>query len=594
MSIDPGRKCAIASFRGAGHAARQLAALLEGLNSGKAPADLERRHVDVKEEAGRRGRHGVLTAGPAELEQVARQLHPELACMANTPGGGAIVLGVADDGSRSGATVDTEQLRHRIYELSGRQLTARVVEERLTDGTRVLVLEVPPALEPVRVNDKINWRVADNCVEVDAATWFGKMGRPGSEDWSARATDLTIGDADPRAIATVRRFLDDANRTDVHDGRTDTALLRAIAGVVADDDDHLTEAGRLLLTDLPPAVDYVHRPYTGGEATIRVRRAGPLLVQLADVLGAIGVRLSTVSLSVPGSPIVAQHETLPSRAVREAVVNAIVHRDWHDDQKITVEHVEDRLTVISPGGFFGTVAADNILTHPSLARHPALARAADAIGVAEQQGIGVDRMYLDLLIIGRPTPTIEELAGPRVRARLYGGAPDEAWFRAHRQIQPRAVGADLRVLIALDQLARSGFVSPSTLASAIQDDEVEARDVLRRMADATLLRDPVISEVAGRPPEWPTTWRLSSGMRSQVGARVPEVNPATRRMMLAEYAQQTGRISTTEARDLADVSQGTANTDLKALERDGILLGATEAGLGRSYHYVPAVDRSEV
>lgn len=583
------RRLNVATFRGVSAAAVQLQELLDDLNAGRPPGRVERRHVDVKEETGRRSGSTVLP-GPADLEDVSRQLLSELACMANTPGGGAIVLGVADNGDRTGATIDGEPLRHRLFELSQRLLTAWVTEEHLTDGTRVLIIEVPPAVEPVRVRGRIRWRVHDNCVDVDAATWFGRMGRPGAEDWSAQATELTTDRVQPSAVATLRRFLDDANRSDVHMDRTDVALLRAISGVVADDVGHLTNAGRLLFTDLPPAIDYFHRPVSGAEASIRVRRSGPLLDQLARVLDAIGVRLSTVSLPVPNSPVVAQHQTLPARAVREAIVNAVVHRDWHSDQPVVVEHVDDRLTVTSPGGFFGTVAADNILTHPSLARHGALARAADAAGIAEQQGVGVDRMYLDLLVIGRPAPIIEELDGPRVRARLYGGSPDVPWFETHRQIEPRSVGQDLRVLIALDMLTRRGFTSASALAPAIQDDVREAEDVMDKLSGGSIGGRPVIARVNGRPPEWEPTWRLARPVRAMLRSRVIANSRASRRTMLADYARSTGRISTTETQDLADVSHGTANTDLKALERDGLIVGATAAGGGRSFHYLPRSD----
>ncbi len=59
----------------------------------------ERRRVDLKEEAGRRDRAGRLLPGATENEAAAQALAGEAACMANTPGGGALVVGVADDGT---------------------------------------------------------------------------------------------------------------------------------------------------------------------------------------------------------------------------------------------------------------------------------------------------------------------------------------------------------------------------------------------------------------------------------------------------------------------------------------------------------------
>ncbi|HYO18068.1 MAG TPA: transcriptional regulator, partial [Dermatophilaceae bacterium] len=50
--------------------------------------------VDLKEEAGRRGRGGILVRGQPRSDAVASQLADEVACLANTPGGGALIVGV--------------------------------------------------------------------------------------------------------------------------------------------------------------------------------------------------------------------------------------------------------------------------------------------------------------------------------------------------------------------------------------------------------------------------------------------------------------------------------------------------------------------
>ncbi|EQD52754.1 transcriptional regulator with HTH domain protein, partial [mine drainage metagenome] len=90
--------------------------------------------------------------------------------MANTPGGGAIVLGVADDGTRIGTELDPEWLRHRIWQLTERRLTVAVRAVDL-NGTRILVLTTHEAIEPIRFEGKLKWRVNDNCVEVDPTSW---------------------------------------------------------------------------------------------------------------------------------------------------------------------------------------------------------------------------------------------------------------------------------------------------------------------------------------------------------------------------------------------------------------------------------------
>ena len=89
--------------------------VLDRLASGVLPSEAERQQVDIKEEAGRRGAGGVLLPGLVGNLAAATQLADEVACFANTPGGGALVVGVEDrTGDLLGTALDPEWLRHRI------------------------------------------------------------------------------------------------------------------------------------------------------------------------------------------------------------------------------------------------------------------------------------------------------------------------------------------------------------------------------------------------------------------------------------------------------------------------------------------------
>lgn len=68
------------------------------------------------------GPTGIIIEGQPPNEEAARYLAAEMDCFANTPGGGAIILGVADDGTRIGTRLDAEWLRHRIWEPANKQL----------------------------------------------------------------------------------------------------------------------------------------------------------------------------------------------------------------------------------------------------------------------------------------------------------------------------------------------------------------------------------------------------------------------------------------------------------------------------------------
>lgn len=94
----------------------EVDAVLDRLASGLLPSAAERGAVDLKEEAGRRGRDGLLLTGEPRNLAAADGLSDEVACMANTPGGGALVVGVEDrTGALLGTALDPEWLRHRIW-----------------------------------------------------------------------------------------------------------------------------------------------------------------------------------------------------------------------------------------------------------------------------------------------------------------------------------------------------------------------------------------------------------------------------------------------------------------------------------------------
>ena len=86
------------------------------------------------------------------------------------------------------------------------------------------------------------------------------------------------------------------------------------------------------------------------------------------------------------------HEVL-----REAVLNAVCHRDYSILAPVAIQLDETGLTVSSPGGFMRGVDVDNLLTVSPSPRNQALADVLKRCGYVERTGRGVDRIYAVLL-----------------------------------------------------------------------------------------------------------------------------------------------------------------------------------------------------
>ena len=564
--------------------------VLHRLSRGESPEGIEMERVDVKEERGRRGPGGTVLPGETTNEHAADQLAAEMACMANTPGGGAVIVGVADDGDRIGTRLDADWLRHRIWELTSHQLTIAISEARI-DECRLLILTCIEALAPVRYGGKLRWRVGTNCVEVDPVVWQSRMLERIGFDWSDQPSGQTIDDVSPAAVEVARRYLREANGDDSDTSlanATDADLLRRLNLVKGSRE--LTNAGSLMFVATPwSGVDYIRRDLPGGDSTLRVEGAGPLLVQVREVEQASEVA-NRVTHTVEGFAH-GRVRAIPPRTLREAIVNGLVHRDWLAPRPTVIEHVGDTLTVTSPGGFVGGVTPDNIITHPAVPRYRNLSEAMAALGLAEREGIGVDRMVRDMLAIGRPAPVIAEVDGPYVRVVLLGGDPDTAVIDLVAALTP-AWASNVESLLLIAHMTRHGWVDAESATSLLQRSSVEeASQAIRRLADARLGVDgsaSVIARVQGVPPHLPDAFRLSDTVRGRLAHRVASLHaPDSREALVLEWSRARGRVSSTEVADLTGLSKVSASKLLTRLEAAGHLNAGRPGRRGRGFFYVP-------
>ena len=319
--------------------------LLSRLDAGTALGDPdETALVDFKEDPSRRGPRGELLEGRREDADAAKFLAKEAACMANTPGSGALIVGVSKTGELIGTALDAEWLRFRIFEVAGRALTVDV-QEVVVQGTRLLVLYPPAAVEPIRMEGRIRWRVGDHCAEVDASTWHTRQMYRRQYDWSAEASAVPVADVRSSAVDVARAFLYDSGdeRSEDLANAPTPQLLRRLNVVTPEG--MLTNAGVLAFVGrAEPSLDYTHHEVAGADSSIRVHRGGrSLLEELADVLQAFEAR-NTVR-HVQTGLAVGQLRDIPRIAAREALVNGVAHREWGQPEATRVEHIGRTLRV---------------------------------------------------------------------------------------------------------------------------------------------------------------------------------------------------------------------------------------------------------
>jgi ATP-dependent DNA helicase RecG len=100
---------------------------------------------------------------------------------------------------------------------------------------------------------------------------------------------------------------------------------------------------------------------------------------------------------------------LPESALREALVNAIVHRDYtNQGRDIKVGVYDDIVNIVSPGGFPSTLTIETLLDGRSEIRNRVVARVLKELGYIEQWGSGIQRIRSACLAMGLVEPLIRE------------------------------------------------------------------------------------------------------------------------------------------------------------------------------------------
>src|SRR5699024_955589 len=268
------------------------------------------------------------------------------------------------------------------------------------------------------------------------------------------------------------------------------------------DDGMLMNAGALLYAGRrTPALALNRRPAAGSDSEERINEPGrSVLEELAEAFAA--VRAYNPEVHLDRGLVIGRVRALPERAVREAIVNGVAHREWTDEKPTMVEHIGRTLRVTSPGGFYGGVRSDNIINHPPVSRNKDLSHLLATLRIAERQGVGVDRMFADMIRHGHPSPVIEEVDGVSVRTVLAGERPDLGWIRWIAEIVPDP-RRDLRVLMALHHLAAQQWTDPMDLAPVLQLTREESRQTVQRLLDHRAGGSPICHEIDGVPDSAP-------------------------------------------------------------------------------------------
>jgi predicted HTH transcriptional regulator len=188
------------------------------------------------------------------------------------------------------------------------------------------------------------------------------------------------------------------------------------------------------------------------------------------------IKASTLVLALGGAVRRKERWSLPPEAVREVVINAVVHTDYAQrGAPIRLSIFDDRLEVENPGLLPFGLTIEDLAHGVSKLRNRVIGRTCHALGLIEQWGSGVQRMTAACQAAGLAAPVFEELA-TRFRATI----------RTTR-VGPAVVDETDQAI--LDRLGEGQGLATSEIAAAIGRSPRATRTRLARLVGSGLVRE---------------------------------------------------------------------------------------------------------
>lgn len=524
------------------------------------------------------------------------ELAEAIVALANTEGG-EVWLGIEDDGKPSGLHRDHLNLDGLAGLISSRtHPSVRVeVSSVSVDGVTVARVVVPKSEGEVCTSGgKYLWRKlkADGSPESVPMHPHDRTSRSttmGLTDISAQpVTGAQLADFDPlereRLRQSIERYGGDAALVHLDDEKLEGALGLSVR--LADGSRVPTLTGLLLIgreeaiARLVPTHETAFQVIADETVQFNEFKRSPLLRTLNWLEASFRpynpdedeLQIDLFRVAVP---------KLDERAFREAVANALVHRDYVARGAVHVRLENDALIVSNPGGLVDGVTIANLLTTEPRPRNPRLADAMRRIGIVERAGRGVDTIYRGMLRFGRPIPDYATTGQYSVVLRLSVGAADKAFLKMIVEEEAKLdKNLPIDSLIVLSLLKGTKRSSLDELAHEMHRDVSAVKRTVEALVEAGLV------EAHGKTPRT-RSYTLSARIYRATGNHAAFTRQAgfaaiQDEQMVLNFVRQHGQVKRSDVTSLCRITAEQAKSLLKKLKDEERLV---QHGARRGTHY---------
>jgi ATP-dependent DNA helicase RecG len=352
-------------------------------------------------------------------ENFTREVAITAGAFANTKGG-TILIGVTDGGKIKGVQQSNDALKDRVNRIS--QVTEPMVIPEIDveemDGKKVIVIGIKEfPIKPVAVRGRCYRRVGNSNRVMQPHEIASMHLESTGMSWDKLpARGASLDDIDFEKVERYVRRANASGRRKIEGWETSVPVLEKLKLVR---DGRPSWAAVLLFSKDPQGFlsqAVIHCGRFKEEVMVIDDRmiGGTIIDQIEEAMDFVRKNIN-VEFVMTGRPEREEVWDYPLNAVREAIINAVCHRDYTIPSNVEVRIYDDRLIVWSPGGLpSGITLADLLKLHSSKLRNKGIGGVFYDIKLIEQWGGGIEKMVKFCREAGLPDPVFEEKQGFRV------------------------------------------------------------------------------------------------------------------------------------------------------------------------------------
>ena len=327
--------------------------------------------------------------------------------------GCSVYAGVADNSDIIGVTLGKETIPQFINEVKSKTLPSIIPDVEIIDvnNKKVVVLSVAEyPIKPVSVQGKYYKRINASNHLLSADEIANEHLKTINSSWDFH-TDANHSEAD-LSKEKIAKFVNTIRQNDgiMQSGLSDMEILNKMEFLR---NGRITFGAYLLFAKDYCTISDVQIGRFKSDITIidSLSLNSDLFKETDDIIAFIKKHLK-VEYIITGEPQRTERFDYPLDAIREIVVNMIVHRDYRDSSASIIKIFDDRIEFYNPGKLYGGITIQDLLSgnYISRSRNKLIARAFKEAGIIERYGSGIMRVRKICKEYGVKEPDFNEIS----------------------------------------------------------------------------------------------------------------------------------------------------------------------------------------